>query len=125
MQSIIVVFGVLWWFCPLMGFFIKLSSRGPIIIRQNRIGIDGKQFICMKFRTMLSDKSAEKGYSHLTLDDDKRITKIGRVLRKTNLDELPQFINVLFGRMSVVGPRPHMVSEDAEIANKIKKYRQI
>jgi lipopolysaccharide/colanic/teichoic acid biosynthesis glycosyltransferase len=77
----------------------------------------------MKFRTMVSNKSAEKGYSHLTSKDDHRITLIGKVLRKTNLDELPQFMNVLFGYMSVVGPRPHMVSEDREIADEIDKYR--
>jgi len=121
--SISVLLGIFWWFYPLVGLFIKLSGKGPIIIRQDRIGIDGLRFKCMKFRTMVSDKSAEKGYSHLTSDDDKRITWIGKILRKTNLDELPQFINVLRGYMSVVGPRPHMVSEDREIADKIDKYR--
>ncbi len=94
-----------------------------MIIRQDRIGADGTRFQCMKFRTMVSDKSAEKGYSHLTSKDDDRITLIGRILRKTNLDELPQFINVLMGYMSVVGPRPHMVSEEQAIADKINKYR--
>jgi len=103
--------------------FIKFSSKGPVVIRQNRIGVDGIQFKCMKFRTMVSNKSAEKGYSHLTSEDDSRITWIGKVLRKTNLDELPQFLNVLMGYMSVVGPRPHMVSEEQEIADKIDKYR--
>lgn len=121
--STIVVLGILWWFYPLVGLLIKLSSRGPVVIRQDRIGIDGIRFMCMKFRTMVSDKSAEKGYSHLTSKDDHRITLIGKILRKTNLDELPQFINVLRGYMSVVGPRPHMVSEDQEIADKIDKYR--
>ena len=121
--STIVVFGILWWFYPLVGLLIKLSGRGPIIIHQDRIGIDGIRFMCMKFRTMVSDKSAEKGYRHLTSKDDSRITLIGKILRKTNLDELPQFINVLFGYMSVIGPRPHMVSEDREIADKIDKYR--
>lgn len=121
--STIVIFGILWWFYPLVGLLIKLSSRGPIIISQDRIGIDGIRFMCMKFRTMVSDKSAEKGYSHLTTEDDNRITFIGKILRKTNLDELPQFINVLMGYMSVIGPRPHMVSEDREIADEIDKYR--
>ena len=121
--SVFVVFGILWWFYPLIGLIIKLTSRGPIVISQDRIGIDGIRFMCMKFRTMVSDKSAEKGYSHLTSKDDHRITLIGKILRKTNLDELPQFINVLFGYMSVVGPRPHMVSEDREIADEIDKYR--
>lgn len=121
--SIFVVFGILWWFYPLIGLFIKLSSRGKVIIRQDRIGIYGLHFNCMKFRTMVSDSSAEKGYSHLTIRDDNRITFIGKILRKTNLDELPQFLNVLMGYMSVIGPRPHMVSEDQEISDKIKKYR--
>ena len=121
--SITVLLGIFWWFYPLVGILIKLSGKGPIIIRQDRIGIDGLRFKCMKFRTMVSDKSAEKGYKHLTSDDDNRITWIGRILRKTNMDELPQFINVLRGYMSVVGPRPHMVSEDQEIADKIDKYR--
>jgi len=123
LMSTVVVVTLLWWFYLLVGTIIKLTSRGPIIIRQDRIGFDGNQFKCMKFRTMISDKSAEKGYSHLTSSDDTRITFIGKLLRKTNLDELPQFINVLFGYMSVVGPRPHMVSEDEEIADKIDKYR--
>ena len=118
-----VVLGILWWFYPIVGLLIKLTGKGPIIIRQDRIGIDGIRFQCMKFRTMFSDKSAEKGYSHLTTEDDDRITWIGKILRKTNLDELPQFLNVLMGYMSVVGPRPHMVSEEQEIADKINKYR--
>ncbi len=121
--SMTVLIGILWWFYPLVSLFIKLSSKGPVVIRQNRIGVDGIQFKCMKFRTMVSNKSAEKGYSHLTSEDDSRITWIGKVLRKTNLDELPQFLNVLMGYMSVVGPRPHMVSEEQEIADKIDKYR--
>ncbi|MCH8067970.1 MAG: exopolysaccharide biosynthesis polyprenyl glycosylphosphotransferase [Candidatus Marinimicrobia bacterium] len=112
-----------WWFYCLAGLLIKLSSRGPVIIRQNRIGIDGMEFRCLKFRTMVSDRSAEKGYAHLTKKEDHRITYIGKLLRKSNLDELPQFVNVFKGYMSVVGPRPHMVSEDHEIADKIKKYR--
>ena len=121
--SMTVLVGILWWFYPLVSLFIKFSSKGPVVIRQNRIGVDGIQFKCMKFRTMVSNKSAEKGYSHLTSEDDSRITWIGKVLRKTNLDELPQFLNVLMGYMSVVGPRPHMVSEEQEIADKIDKYR--
>ena len=121
--SLFVLFTIIWWFFPLIGLIIKLTSRGPVIIRQDRVGIDGSHFQCMKLRTMVSNKAAEKGYSHLTKKDDKRITFVGSVLRKTNLDEMPQFINVLMGKMSVIGPRPHMVSEDQEIAEKINKYR--
>lgn len=121
--SLIVLFTIFWWFTPIVCLIIKITSKGPSIIRQDRVGIDGISFRCMKFRTMVSNKAAEKGYSHLTLKDDSRITWIGKILRKTNLDELPQFVNVLMGNMSVIGPRPHMVSEDAEIAEKIEKYR--
>ena len=112
-----------WWFFCIIGIIIKITTPGPVIIRQKRIGIDGAEFLCDKFRTMISDRSAEKGYAHLTEKDDRRITFIGKLLRKSNLDEMPQFINVLRGDMSVVGPRPHMVSEDREIADKINKYR--
>ena len=121
--SIFVCSTILWWFFPLVGLIIKLTSKGPVIIRQDRVGIDGSHFKCLKFRTMVSNKAAEKGYSHLTVKDDNRITLIGSILRSTNLDELPQFVNVLMGKMSVIGPRPHMVSEDQDIAEKIEKYR--
>ncbi len=121
--SLFVCITIVWWFFPIIGLIIKLSSKGPVIIRQDRVGVDGQQFQCMKFRTMVSNKAAEKGYSHLTKKDDNRITFVGSILRKTNLDELPQFLNVLMGKMSVIGPRPHMISEDHEIAEKIDKYR--
>ena len=114
---------IFWWFVPIIYFLIKMTSKGDGIIGQRRIGIDGKEFTCYKFRTMYSNEAAEKGLSHLTKKDDPRITFIGKFLRKSNLDEMPQFINVIQGFMSVVGPRPHMVSEDKEIASKIKKYR--
>jgi len=121
--SLVVLTGIYWWFYIIVGIVIKLSSKGPIIINQKRIGIDGQEFTCLKFRTMYSNKAAEKGLQHLTKKDDPRITWIGSLLRKTNLDELPQFINVLRGDMSVVGPRPHMISEDKQIADKVRKYR--
>ena len=120
---IVVFVLIFWWFVPFIYFCIRLTSKGDGIIGQRRIGIDGKEFTCYKFRTMYSNEAAEKGLSHLTKKDDPRITFIGKFLRKSNLDELPQFINVVQGFMSVVGPRPHMVSEDKEIASKIKKYR--
>ena len=121
--SLLVFVTIYWWFYILVGLIIKLSSRGPIVIKQKRIGIDGQEFTCLKFRTMYSNKAAEKGLQHLTKKDDPRITWVGNLLRKTNLDELPQFLNVLQGDMSVVGPRPHMISEDKQIADKVKKYR--
>ena len=121
--SIIILLGVYWWFYPLVGILIKLSGRGPIVIHQGRIGIDGIHFKCMKFRTMVFKKPPMDGITYLTEKNDNRVTWIGKFLRKTNLDELPQFINVLMGNMSVVGPRPHMVNEDKDIADKIKRYR--
>ncbi len=121
--SVFVVFCILWWFYPLVGLLIKLSSRGPIIIRQKRIGINGQKYRCFKFRTMFTNKSAEQGYGGITKNDDQRITAIGKILRKTSLDELPQFINVLLGDMSVIGPRPNPIREDLYIADKIDKYR--
>ena len=121
--SFFVVATIFWWFVPIVYFLIRITSRGPVIIGQRRIGVDGKEFTCYKFRTMYSNAAAEKGLSHLTKKDDPRITFIGKFLRRSNLDELPQFINVIQGFMSVVGPRPHMLSEDKEIASKIKKYK--
>ena len=121
--STLVLITLYWWFYPLIGILIKLSNKGPIIIYQERIGIDGRKFNCMKFRTMIQSDTTNDKTSYFTKKNDKRVTLIGKILRETNLDELPQFINVLKGEMSVVGPRPHMVNEDEEIADKILNYR--
>lgn len=91
-------------FMVIIAIMIKLSSKGPIFFRQERIGLKGKPFQIIKFRTMRPD--AESNGPQLSREDDPRITKIGRILRKTRLDEFPQFYNVLIGEMSVVGPRP-------------------
>jgi exopolysaccharide biosynthesis polyprenyl glycosylphosphotransferase len=98
----IIILSPLFLFTALM---VKLSSRGPVIFSQKRIGKNGKPFMMHKFRSMVKD--AEKvGKPQLSSDDDPRITKFGRYMRKTRLDELPQFFTVLKGDMSVVGPRP-------------------
>ena len=98
-----------------VGVGIKISSPGPIFFRQRRNGQMGREFGCFKFRAMQSDvKQATR--------DDPRVTKFGRFLRKTSIDELPQFINVLIGDMSVVGPRPHMLRHTEEYSELINKY---
>jgi len=102
-----------------LGISIKLSSPGPIFFRQKRTGKDGKDFYCIKFRTMKPNKDADKLQAK---KGDDRITKIGAFMRKTNLDEMPQFINVFLGQMSIVGPRPHMLQHTIEYSQLIDKY---
>jgi putative colanic acid biosynthesis UDP-glucose lipid carrier transferase len=101
------------------GFLIKSSSKGPILFRQKRTGIYGKVFNCYKFRTMRMNEDADVVQA---IKDDPRTTKIGSFLRRTNLDEFPQFINVLMGDMSVVGPRPHMLKHTEQYSMLIDKY---
>lgn len=86
--------------------WIKADSRGPVFYRGERVGADGKMFRILKFRSMISDAEVRGGFS--TALDDPRLTRIGRFLRKHKLDELPQFVNVLAGDMSLVGPRPQV-----------------
>lgn len=90
----------------IIGTIIKLTSAGPVLFRQQRSGLENKPFTCLKFRTMIVNDEAD---TLQVAEDDKRITTVGRFLRKNSLDELPQFINVLKGDMSIVGPRPHML----------------
>jgi len=96
---------ILSWLYPLIFILNKFSSKGPTVFKQDRVGINNIVFKCYKFRTMHVSKGKEI-YQPLT-ENDPRVTSIGRFLRKTNLDEIPQFLNVLKGEMSVVGPRPH------------------
>jgi len=111
------------WLYLLFGAFIKMSSRGPIVFKQRRIGASGEPFLCYKFRTMRVTQPMPGGVAAITRKEDKRITWIGKFLRASNLDELPQFINVLKGDMSVVGPRPHMVEEDEDISKLLRRYK--
>jgi putative colanic acid biosysnthesis UDP-glucose lipid carrier transferase len=104
----------------LIGLGVKLSSKGPIIFKQRRYGLDGQQIIVYKFRSMTV---MEDGPNMMqATPEDKRVTNFGRFLRKTSLDELPQFINVLQGRMSIVGPRPHAVAHNEIYRSLIKGY---
>lgn len=117
--TLIVFIFLLWWLLPLISLMVYISQGGPILFAQKRNGLNGKEFDCLKFRTMRPDKDNNK---KPTERDDPRVTKLGKILRKTSLDELPQFINVLKGDMSIVGPRPHMVSENETYAEIIKRY---
>ena len=99
---------------------VKLGSPGPIIFRQRRYGLDGEEIVVYKFRTMTVVEDGDKVTQ--AQKNDKRITPLGAVLRRTSLDELPQFINVLQGRMSIVGPRPHAVSHNELYRKLIKGY---
>ena len=99
---------------------IKLTSPGPVIFRQIRYGMDGKPIIVWKFRSMTV---MENGASVIQAkQNDPRVTKLGKFLRNTSLDELPQFFNVLFGQMSVVGPRPHAVAHNEQYRSLIEGY---
>jgi lipopolysaccharide/colanic/teichoic acid biosynthesis glycosyltransferase len=97
---------ILWPIFVVIAVLIKLDDRGPVFFRQERIGLNGKPFGMWKFRTMVTD--AEKLGKQLTIGRDPRITRIGHLLRKSKLDELPQLVNVLVGEMSLVGPRPEV-----------------
>lgn len=117
--TLIIFATVLWWLLPLLAIMVYFSQGRPILFKQKRNGLNGKEFGCLKFRTMKPHKFND---IKPTERDDPRVTKIGRILRKTSLDELPQFINVLKGEMSIVGPRPHMVSENETYVEIIKRY---
>jgi putative colanic acid biosynthesis UDP-glucose lipid carrier transferase len=112
------------WIFPLIGLLIKITSRGPIFFKQERWGLNNKKIICYKFRSMIKESSDidEDGKYNQAQKNDPRITFIGRILRKTNMDELPQFWNVLIGNMSVVGPRPHPTQLNLESIETVDNY---
>ncbi|KMQ66803.1 glycosyl transferase [Chryseobacterium angstadtii] len=107
------------WLFPIIALLIKATSKGPVFFVQKRYGFHEEVFSCLKFRTMVVN---EESSTKTTAENDSRITKIGKFLRKTSLDELPQFINVLNGEMSIVGPRPHMLAVDNYYKPKIGRY---
>lgn len=121
--SILVLLLAYWWIHIFVCILIKFSSKGPIFFKQKRVGRNGEEFYCIKFRTMTMNGSDVEGNGKITKPSDIRITRLGAFLRQTNLDELPQFVNVLRGDMSVIGPRPHMLEEDYTVAEKLRKYR--
>lgn len=118
----VVFICILSWLIPILGLLIKATSSGPILYVQWRTGRYGHPFRCYKFRTMVHDYEPGHRPFKQAVMADTRITKIGRFLRKTNLDEMPQFINVLLGNMSIVGPRPHAIQHDAEVWFSIPNY---
>ncbi|MES2240609.1 MAG: exopolysaccharide biosynthesis polyprenyl glycosylphosphotransferase [Bacteroidota bacterium] len=117
--STVIIVGILSWLIPIIGILIKSETKGPIFFKQKRNGLNNKEFYCYKFRSM---KLNDEAHINLASKNDQRITKIGAFIRKTSIDELPQFFNVLMGNMSVVGPRPHMLSVTEVYALKVNKF---
>ena len=120
--SLVVIVGILSWLIPLLFVLIKSESKGPLFYKHVRNGINYGEFTCYKFRSMRVDGNKER--LHVTKEDE-RVTKLGRFLRRSSIDELPQFWNVLKGQMSVVGPRPHMPRYTAAYAKKIDKFQYV
>jgi len=122
-MDICVAGGALLFFAPLLllvALLIKLESRGPVFFRQARGGLNGQAFTMFKFRSMRVQENGDKVVQ--ARRDDDRITTIGRLIRKTSIDELPQLLNVLKGDMSIVGPRPHARAHDAQYGALIANY---
>ena len=117
--SLFIIIFLLSWITPIIGLLIKIESRGPVLFKQIRNGIKFREFTCYKFRSMIENNDAD---IQQATKNDKRVTKIGKILRKTSLDELPQFFNVLIGNMSVVGPRPHMIRENERYSKSVDKF---
>ena len=117
-SSFVILF-VLSWLIPLIAILIKIDSRGPVFFIQSRSGKNNNPFRCIKFRSLqVNDEADSKQVSR----DDQRITRLGRFMRKTNIDELPQFFNIFHGDMSLVGPRPHMLKHTEHFADLYKEY---
>jgi putative colanic acid biosynthesis UDP-glucose lipid carrier transferase len=117
-STLVIVF-VMSWLTPILALLIKFESHGPVFFKQKRNGYNYKSFSCLKFRSMVINKEAD--LIQVRKADD-RVTGVGKFMRQTSIDELPQFFNVLIGDMSVVGPRPHMLSHTDIYANKVDKF---
>jgi lipopolysaccharide/colanic/teichoic acid biosynthesis glycosyltransferase len=117
--SCLVIVLFMSWMYPGIAVVIRLTSRGPVLFRQQRNGLNNVPFVCLKFRTMVTNTDA---HSRQATEGDPRVTPVGKFLRKLSLDEMPQFFNVLMGQMSVVGPRPHMISHTEHYAQLIDSY---
>lgn len=124
--SLIFIIFILSWLLPIIALIIKLTSKGPIIYKQERMGLHSKPFKIMKFRSMYTD--AEYSGPKLASDSDPRITSIGKIMRKYRIDEFPQFINVLKGEMSIVGPRPerkYFIDKISKLDPNYKKLHKV
>ena len=119
--SFFVIIFILSWMFPLFGIIIKLTSRGPVLFIQKREGFKGKVFNCLKFRTMVLNSESDTKWAD---DNDSRLTGFGKFLRMSSLDEFPQFINVFFGDMSVIGPRPHAINLNKEYNNLVLDFNK-
>jgi len=117
--SLLVTIFILTWLIPLIGILIFLESGTPVFFKQLRTGKDKKPFYCWKFRSMRNNKDADLKQA---TRNDNRVTFLGRILRKTSLDEFPQFLNVLKGEMSLVGPRPHMIKHTTDYSKLVESY---
>jgi putative colanic acid biosynthesis UDP-glucose lipid carrier transferase len=117
--SLFIIFFVFIWLFPILAILIKWESKGPIFFKQSRSGQGNKAFMCYKFRSMTVNQDSD---TKQATRGDQRITKLGAFMRRTSIDELPQFFNVLIGNMSVVGPRPHMISHTAQYSKLIDKF---
>lgn len=119
--SVVVSVIILSWLIPIVSLLIKIESKGPVFFKQVRHGRDNREFEILKFRTMVVHKDDEVKQAS---KGDIRITKLGSILRMTSIDELPQFINVIRGDMSVVGPRPHAIQHNKEYQPQIDRFWQ-
>jgi putative colanic acid biosynthesis UDP-glucose lipid carrier transferase len=116
--SLGVVLFILSWLYPIVGLLIKLESKGPVLFVQNRNGLGNKLFRCYKFRSMTNNSNDAQAQK-----DDIRITRIGKFIRKASIDEFPQFLNVLKGDMSIVGPRPHMEIHNKDYEKHVESFQ--
>lgn len=122
-MDVLIAGGALLFFAPLLALvavLIKLETPGPVLFRQSRGGLSGQAFTIFKFRSMRCQENGAKVVQ--AKRDDDRITTIGRIIRKTSIDELPQLLNVLRGDMSIVGPRPHALAHDEHYGTLIANY---
>ncbi|MEM7381825.1 MAG: exopolysaccharide biosynthesis polyprenyl glycosylphosphotransferase, partial [Bacteroidota bacterium] len=117
--SSLVIILILSWLTPLVYILLKFDSKGPLFFKQQRHGVNKETFWCYKFRSMTQTHESD---TKMATKNDCRVTRLGSILRKTSIDELPQFFNVFKGDMSVVGPRPHMHLHTEQFQNSVDKY---